>query len=91
MQFAWSPTRPQQCAVVSEQGQLYIGNLGRKLQLVETYSNVTCAAWSVDNEMLAVGIEQQVHIWHVQQHNERFQAPVQVQVRVRPVGKLIHL
>ena len=83
VQFAWSPTRPQQCAVVSEQGQLYTGNLGRKLKHIEAYSNVTCTAWSVDNEMLAVGINQQVHVWDVQQHTERFQAVVQVQVRLQ--------
>ena len=80
MQFVWSPSNPQQSVVVLELGQLYTGLLRNKLQPVHSNRIVACVAWSPDGQMLALAVEQQVVVWDLQQHAERFQTSIQIQV-----------
>lgn len=59
-----------------------LGLLGEPLQPVDSYSTVTCASWSPDGQLLAVGSGQQVHVYNAQQDSACFGTKVEHQVGV---------
>ena len=68
------------CAVVSANGHLSLGILGRRLHPVEPYSEVASVSWSPNGQMLAVGIGQQVRVYDVRLAAEQFSVDIEVQV-----------
>lgn len=83
MQLCWSPTDPKQCALVTDSKQLLLGRLGEPLRAVDAYSAVTCASWSPDGQLLAVGSRRYVHIYNAQRHTACFKTKVEAQVGCR--------
>lgn len=48
LQVVWSPSSAHTCAVVTQEDQLLLGELGKDLQALVGAKDAVCVAWSPD-------------------------------------------
>ena len=67
LQVVWSPFSAHTCAVVTQEDQLLLGELGKDLQALVGAKDAVCVAWSPDGCHLVYGRGKQVHVYDTAQ------------------------